>query len=77
VIYGYNKLTATGSRSPTISPYDKGTAGCQPRGALTGNVQVHLALVKDAVETLATKNVPRLGETYVSFVHPHQSPLAA
>ncbi|NDH64841.1 MAG: N4-gp56 family major capsid protein, partial [Microbacteriaceae bacterium] len=31
------------------------------------------AAVKDAVETLATKNVPRLGETYVSFVHPHQS----
>jgi N4-gp56 family major capsid protein len=30
-------------------------------------------VVKDAVETLATKNVPRLGETYVAFVHPHQS----
>ena len=29
--------------------------------------------VKDAVETLATKNMPRLGETYVCFVHPHQS----
>jgi N4-gp56 family major capsid protein len=29
--------------------------------------------VKDAVETLATKNIPRLGETYVAFVHPHQS----
>lgn len=24
-------------------------------------------------ETLATKNVPRLGETYVAFIHPHQS----
>jgi N4-gp56 family major capsid protein len=29
--------------------------------------------VKDAVETLASKNVPRLGETYVCFIHPHQS----
>ena len=31
------------------------------------------AAVKDGVETLATKNVPRLGETYVCFIHPHQS----
>lgn len=30
-------------------------------------------VVKDAVEQLATKNIPRLGETYVCFVHPHQS----
>ena len=29
--------------------------------------------IKDAVEVLASKNVPRLGETYVCFVHPHQS----
>jgi hypothetical protein len=29
--------------------------------------------VKDAVEVLSSKNVPRLGETYVAFVHPHQS----
>ena len=29
--------------------------------------------MKDAVETLASRNIPRLGETYVCFVHPHQS----
>ena len=29
--------------------------------------------IKDAVEMLASKNIPRLGETYVAFVHPHQS----
>jgi N4-gp56 family major capsid protein len=29
--------------------------------------------VKDAVEQLASLNIPRLGETYVQFVHPHQS----
>jgi len=29
--------------------------------------------IKDAVEVLASKNVPRLGETYVCFCHPHQS----
>ena len=28
--------------------------------------------MKDAVEVLASKNVPRLGETYVCFIHPHQ-----
>ncbi len=41
--------------------------------ATNGGFYFTAALVKDAVETLATKNVPRLGETYVSFVHPHQS----
>lgn len=29
--------------------------------------------VKDGVEVLASLNIPRLGETYVAFVHPHQS----
>ena len=29
--------------------------------------------VKDGVEQLASLNIPRLGETYVQFVHPHQS----
>lgn len=29
--------------------------------------------VKDAVEQLASLNIPRLGETYVCFVHPSQS----
>jgi len=40
---------------------------------MTGNFSLTTATVKDAVETLATKNIPRLGETYVAFVHPHQS----
>jgi len=39
----------------------------------TGVGYLSTASVKDAVETLATKNVPRLGETYVAFIHPHQS----
>lgn len=29
--------------------------------------------VKDGVEILASLNIPRLGETYVAFVHPHQA----
>jgi N4-gp56 family major capsid protein len=40
---------------------------------MTGAFNLSPKTVKDAVETLATKNIPRLGETYVAFVHPHQS----
>jgi N4-gp56 family major capsid protein len=40
---------------------------------LTDNYWLTPYSVKDAVEVLATKNVPRLGETYVCFIHPHQS----
>ena len=43
------------------------------RAGLTGASYLTPRTVKDAVETLSTKNIPRLGETYVAFVHPHQS----
>jgi N4-gp56 family major capsid protein len=43
------------------------------RAALGGFNFLSMGAIKDAVETLATKNVPRLGETYVAFIHPHQS----
>jgi N4-gp56 family major capsid protein len=71
VVYGY--ATPTGAITP-ISPYDAGTKGTAGT-ADSATVPLYLtpAAVKDAVETLATKNVPRLGETYVFFVHPHQS----
>lgn len=71
VLYGYDKLSNPGSISG-ISPYGRGTAAAN-RAALTGGFDFTSALVKDGVETLATKNVPRLGDTYVAFVHPHQS----
>jgi len=67
-IFGYQPAT---DRS-AISPYDAGTPGTQ-RSDLTGDFWLQPAAIKDGVETLATKNVPRLGETYVCFVHPHQS----
>ena len=70
VLYGYDKLSSTGAITRN-SPYDKGTKAAA-RSALSGHYY-SAALVKDQVETLATKNVPRLGETYVSFIHPHQS----
>jgi N4-gp56 family major capsid protein len=79
VIYGYNRFANTDPIT-NRSPYDTGLAGAN-RAALGGvaapisTTGYHFtsALVKDAVETLATKNVPRLGETYVAFIHPHQS----
>ena len=43
------------------------------RTGLTGSHFLSTHTIKDAVETLSTKNIPRLGETYVCFVHPHQS----
>lgn len=69
VMFGYTP--PTGARTP-ISPYDSGTVAAN-RAALTGTFWLNMAAIKDAVETLATKNVPRLGETYVAFIHPHQS----
>jgi N4-gp56 family major capsid protein len=69
VIYGASVDTA-GARTK-ISPYDPGTPATS-RVTLS-NHYLHVSTIKDGVETLATKNVPRLGETYVAFVHPHQS----
>lgn len=72
-LYGYNKFAlANAVRSP-LSPYDHGTPATSRTQLQAGNYSFTTAVVKDAVETLATKNVPRLGETYVSFVSPHQS----
>jgi N4-gp56 family major capsid protein len=69
VIYGYTP--PTGAITP-LSPYDPGTPGVS-RVGMTGTFYFSVNVAKDAVETLATKNVPRLGETYVAFIHPHQS----
>lgn len=75
VIYGYS-IPGLGGVAPgtvsNISPYDPGTPAAS-RVAMTGGFRLSMAAIKDGVETLATKNVPRLGETYVAFVHPHQS----
>ena len=73
VLYGYDKFDTTANNSRTVlSPYDLGTHATS-RAGLTGKHYFTSALVKDAVETLASKNIPRLGETYVCFIHPRQS----
>ncbi len=71
VLFGYDRISAAAPIT-SLSPYDHGVVGTG-RLSMTGNFNLTTAVVKDAVETLATKNVPRLGETYVGFVHPHQS----
>lgn len=69
VTFGYQ---APSGAITSESPYNDGPVAAN-RAALDGTYFLRTASVKDAVETLATKNVPRLGETYVCFVHPHQS----
>lgn len=69
-LFGYKAATTISAQSP----YDTGTAGQNVGTDLTaGGFYFTPPAVKDAVETLASKNVPRLGETYVCFIHPHQS----
>ena len=68
VIYGEDRSNL----SAVNNWYADGTKGTT-RASMTGAFNLTPKTVKDAVETLATKNIPRLGETYVAFVHPHQS----
>jgi len=68
VIYGEDR---TGNTAVNAWYADGTTASS--RAGLTGSSYLSTHTIKDAVETLATKNIPRLGETYVAFVHPHQS----
>jgi N4-gp56 family major capsid protein len=67
-IYGEDRS----SLSAVNNWYADGTTAAN-RAQMTGAFNMTTHTVKDAVETLATKNIPRLGETYVAFVHPHQS----
>jgi N4-gp56 family major capsid protein len=68
VVYGYSRASVSGAQDF----YNPGTVGTT-RASMTGAFHLGTHSIKDAVETLATKNTPRLGETYVAFVHPHQS----
>ena len=64
VVFGRTAASARGA----LSPYDAGTLGT---AASPGYLSP--ATIKDAVEVLAGQNIPRLGDTYVCFVHPSQS----
>ena len=73
-IYGEDRTTmqTITNGTGTFNQYAAGTNGTT-RASMTGAFHMTPRTVKDAVESLATKNIPRLGETYVCFVHPHQS----
>ena len=68
-VYGYDRSGLTGA---TFNTYAEGTAGTS-LASLTGQFKLTTGAIKDAALTLASKNIPRLGETYVQFIHPKQS----
>jgi len=76
VVFGYAK---PGAINTGYGVYEPGTpapnvaAVTGSTGTAADTYYLHPHSVKDAVEVLASKNVPRLGETYVCFIHPHQS----
>ena len=69
-VFGYDRSGF--SSSTTFNTYAEGTAGTG-LADLNGNYKLTTASIKDAALTLASKNIPRLGETYVQFIHPKQS----
>lgn len=73
LIYGYNKPALSAAVRTPLSPYDHGVPATTNQLLSAGNYAMTAAVTKDIAETLATKNVPRLGDSYVGFVHPHQS----
>jgi N4-gp56 family major capsid protein len=74
VVFGYKKPTAINQGYGVYEPGTVAANVAAVTGATAGN-EYYLTphSIKDAVEVLSAKNVPRLGETYVCFVHPHQS----
>jgi N4-gp56 family major capsid protein len=67
-VFGYDRSALQGVNDW----YNEGTAATKI-SELTGAFKLSTGAVKDAALTLAGKNIPRLGETYVQFVHPKQS----
>lgn len=74
VVYGYK---ADQDLTTGFGIYNRGTQGTSITGGSeplsAGGFQFSPHAVKDAVLELSTKNIPRLGETYVCFIHPAQS----
>ena len=69
----YGEKPATGG---SVNWYDYGTTGTSRASMVAAGSNGYWLtphVIKDTVEALATKNIPRLGETYVGFIHPHQS----
>ena len=67
-VFGYDRTSLQGVNDW----YNEGTVATQISD-LDGNYKLSTGAVKDAALTLASKNIPRLGETYVMFISPAQS----
>ena len=61
-VFGYDRSGYTSAT--TFNTYAEGTAGTTI-ASLTGAFKLTTGAIKDAALTLAGKNIPRLGETYV------------
>jgi N4-gp56 family major capsid protein len=68
-VFGYDRSAVSGGATTN---YDEGTKGTQ-LSDLDGLFKLTTGTIKDGALTLASKNIPRIGETYVMFVHPKQS----
>ena len=68
-VFGYDR---TGVSAGSQSFYDEGSKASSI-ATITANHKLTTGAVKDAALTLASKNIPRLGETYVMFINPKQS----
>jgi len=68
-VFGYDRSGITGG---AFTNYDEGTAATSLAG-VTADHKLTTGAIKDAALTLAGKNIPRIGETYVQFIHPKQS----
>jgi N4-gp56 family major capsid protein len=69
-VFGYDRSGYTAAT--TFNTYAEGTVGTAISD-LDGNHKLTTGTIKDAALTLAGKNIPRIGETYVMFIHPKQS----
>jgi len=74
IVFGYQKPAAINQGYGVYEPGTAATTIAAVTGAASGSEYwLHPHTVKDGVEVLASKNIPRLGETYVVFAHPHQT----
>lgn len=68
-VFGYDR---TGIVGGAFTNYDEGSVATDIAG-VSADHKLTTGAIKDAALTLARKNIPRLGETYVQFVAPKQS----
>jgi len=69
-VFGYDRSAYNSSTNFNL--YNEGSKATS-LGTVTADHKLTTAAIKDAALTLAGKNIPRIGETYVQFIHPKQS----